>query len=98
MVWDSIIAGYLFLAGLGAGAFILGALSSWSGKRNGVKPAKLKLAAFIIGPVAVAVGTLLLIVDAKAGAANPLRVFLSRVQPSIGHVMGRDNPVPVSSR
>lgn len=75
MVWDSIIAGYLFLAGLGAGAFILGALSSWSGKRNGVKPAKLKLAAFIIGPVAVAVGTLLLIVDAKAGAANPLRFF-----------------------
>ena len=75
MVWDSIIAGYLFLAGLGAGAFILGALSSWSGKRSGVKPAKLKLAAFIIGPVAVAVGTLLLIVDAKAGAANPLRLF-----------------------
>ena len=75
MVWDSLIAGYLFLAGLGAGAFILGVLASW-GKTSEATPSKLKLIAFIIGPVAVAVGTLLLVLDAKAGAANPLRFFL----------------------
>ena len=30
MVWDAIIAIYLFLAGLGAGAFVLGALTNWA--------------------------------------------------------------------
>lgn len=71
MVWDWIIATYLFLAGLGAGAFVLGALVGW--KREGAS--KMKLAAFIIALVAVCVGTLLLVVDAKAGLMNPLRFF-----------------------
>ena len=74
MVWDSLIAGYLFLAGLGAGAFILGALASLTSKD--ADPAKLKLTAFIVGPAAVAIGTLLLVVDAKAGFADPMRFFL----------------------
>ena len=71
MVWDAIIAIYLFLAGLGAGAFVLGALTNWA-----KAPAPtMKRIAFIVAPVAVAVGTLMLVVDAHAGLMNPLRFF-----------------------
>lgn len=71
MVWDAIIAIYLFLAGLGAGAFALGALTNWA-----KTPAPtMKRIAFIVAPVAVAVGTLMLVVDAHAGLMNPLRFF-----------------------
>ena len=71
MVWDAIIAIYLFLAGLGAGAFALGALTNWA-----KTPAPtMKKVAFIVAPVAVAVGTLMLVVDAHAGLMNPLRFF-----------------------
>ncbi len=72
MVWDAFIAIYLFLAGLGAGAFVLGALTNWAKK----PAARMKRIAFIIAPVAVAVGTLVLVIDAKAGFANPLRFFM----------------------
>ena len=71
MVWDAIIAIYLFLAGLGAGAFALGALTNWA-----KTPAPtMKKVAFVVAPVAVAVGTLMLVVDAHAGLMNPLRFF-----------------------
>ena len=71
MVWDAFLAVYLFLAGLGAGAFVLGALTNWA-----KTPApRMKRIAFVIAPVAVAVGTLVLVVDAKAGFSNPLRFF-----------------------
>lgn len=71
MVWDGIIACYLFLAGLGAGAFALAALAGF------VKPdaAKLRTIGYLIAPIAVAVGTVLLMVDAKAGLQNPGRFF-----------------------
>ena len=49
MVWDAFIAIYLFLAGLGAGAFVLGALTNWAKK----PAARMKRIAFIIAPVAV---------------------------------------------
>ena len=29
MIWDWIIALYLFLAGMGAGAFVLGVIAGW---------------------------------------------------------------------
>ena len=71
MVWDALIAFYLFLAGLGAGAFVLSACAGMA-----KKPApRMKKIGFIIAPVAVIVGTLLLVVDAKAGLANPARFF-----------------------
>ena len=71
MIWDALIACYLFLAGMGAGAFALGAIAGW-----GKDPAlTMKKVGFIVGPVAVAVGTLLLVVDAHAGLQNPLRFF-----------------------
>ena len=71
MVWDWIIASYLFLAGMGAGAFALSALASF------VKPElkKLRTIGYIIAPVVVIVGCLLLMVDAKGGLLNPIRFF-----------------------
>ena len=71
MVWDWMIALYLFLAGMGAGAFVL---SGIAGMAKTPCP-KIKLIGFIDGPVCVAVGTLLLVVDAHAGLMNPLRFF-----------------------
>ena len=71
MVWDWVIACYLFLAGMGAGAFALAAIAAF------VKPeaTKLRTVGYVIAPIAVAVGCVLLMVDAKAGLFNPLRFF-----------------------
>ena len=72
MVWDGFVAFYLFLAGLGAGAFVLGVLAGWA--KN---PApRMKKIAFLVVLVTVAVGTLVLVFDAKAGLGNPMRFFL----------------------
>lgn len=70
-VWGSIIAWYLFLAGLGAGAFATSAFLSW---RHPEATAMRKLG-HLIAPITVGVGLVLLMVDAEAGFANPLRFF-----------------------
>lgn len=72
MVWDGFVAFYLFLAGLGAGAFVLGVLTNWAKK----PVVRMKKIAFVIALVAVAAGTLVLVFDAKAGLGNPMRFFL----------------------
>lgn len=69
MVWDWIIATYLFLAGMGAGAFVLASIVGWRRPND----FKVKLAGLVIALVAVGGGTLLLMVDARAGLMNPLR-------------------------
>ena len=72
-VWGTIIAWYLFLAGLGGGAFITSAYLHLRA------PYAVHLIRYgrIIGPVAVCIGLVLLIFDATAGFHNPLRfVFL----------------------
>lgn len=81
MVWNELIAIYLFLAGLGAGAFVLAALTRWANRPCPVT----KKAGFIIAPVVVAVGTLLLMVDVEAGLHNPMRFFL--LVTNLGSVM-----------
>lgn len=71
-VWGPIIAGYLFLAGLGAGAFIMAAcLKKWH-----PDAVKSRRAAVLIAPIVVAVGLVMLMVDAEAGFHNPLRFAL----------------------
>lgn len=71
MVWDGVVACDLFLAGLGAGAFLLSILAGWSpgGART------IRLIGSIVGPVAVAAGALTLMIDAKAGLGDPVRFF-----------------------
>lgn len=72
MVWNGIIACYLFLAGMGAGSFAYATIAGWKNP----DATKTKLAGMIVAIVAVAVGTLMLVVDAKAGLHNPARFFL----------------------
>jgi len=48
MVWDGVVACDLFLAGLGAGAFLLSILAGWA--PGGSK--KIRLIGSIVGPVA----------------------------------------------
>lgn len=72
-VWGTIIAWYLFLAGLGGGAFITSAYLHLRA------PESVHLIRYgrIIAPVAVIIGLVLLIFDATAGFHDPLRfVFL----------------------
>ncbi|MFD0702449.1 polysulfide reductase [Slackia equolifaciens] len=71
MVWDLPIACYLFLAGLGAGAYVSAIVAA----RCGEKSPEMARAGRIIAPVTVAIGLVLLMVDAEAGFHNPLRFF-----------------------
>ncbi len=68
-VWNGIIAWYLFLAGLGAGAFasafLLGRFCP--GTQAMVRAGRL------IAPVVVAIGLVLLMLDARGGLYHPLR-------------------------
>lgn len=70
-VWDGVVACDLFLAGLGAGAFLLSILAGWA--PGGSK--KVRLIGSIVGPVAVAAGALTLMIDARAGLGDPVRFF-----------------------
>jgi len=71
-VWGAIIAWYLFLAGLGGGAFVASAFLGWK-HPNAVSMRKI---GHIIAPIVVIIGLVLLIVDAEAGLHNPLRFAL----------------------
>jgi formate-dependent nitrite reductase membrane component NrfD len=74
-IWDWLVAIYLFLGGLGAGAFLVAATLELSGKRYKFDfcPASL-VGATLSGPL-VGVGALLLILDLGAGMREPLRIF-----------------------
>ncbi|WP_170169080.1 NrfD/PsrC family molybdoenzyme membrane anchor subunit [Mesobacillus subterraneus] len=69
MVWGTIIAAYLFLAGLSAGAF----LTSSYAARKYPEAVTIRIVGRIISPVLMGIGLLLLIVDAEAGLKDPLR-------------------------
>ncbi|WP_210363904.1 NrfD/PsrC family molybdoenzyme membrane anchor subunit [Bacillus sp. REN3] len=69
MVWGNIIAAYLFLAGLSAGAFLTSSYVS----RKYPDAVTVRVIGRLISPVLMGIGLLLLIVDAEAGLKNPLR-------------------------
>ncbi|CEG29343.1 NrfD/PsrC family molybdoenzyme membrane anchor subunit [Bacillus sp. B-jedd] len=69
MVWGTIIAAYLFLAGLSAGAY----LTSTYVSRRYPEAAAIRITGRLISPILMGIGLLLLIVDAEAGLKNPLR-------------------------
>lgn len=71
-VWGAPIAWYLFLAGLGAGAYITSAFLRW----RHPEAHGMCRAGHVIAPIVVAVGLVLLMVDAEADLHNPLRFAL----------------------
>ena len=71
-IWSGIIACYLFLAGLGGGAFITSAFIRW----RHPEAVRMRVYGHIIAPVTVIIGLLLLMFDATAGLHNPMRFAL----------------------
>ncbi len=71
-IWGSIIAWYLFLAGLGGGAYVSAAFLRW---RHPEAVAMIRIGRFI-APVTVVIGLCLLMFDATAGLQHPLRFAL----------------------
>ena len=71
-VWGAIIAWYLFLAGLGGGAFCTSAIASWLYPQA----VKVRKIGRVIALVTVCVGLALLMLDARAGFMHPWRFAL----------------------
>ncbi len=80
-IWELPIALYLFLAGLGGGAFITSAFVNW--KNPDTK--KIQRFAHLAALVFVGIGLVLLMTDAKAGLFHPWRFILLLV--NFGSVM-----------
>ena len=70
-IWGAIIAWYLFLAGLGGGAFITSAFLGW----RHPEAVSMRKVGHLIAPIAVIIGLVLLMFDAEGGLHNPLRFF-----------------------
>ena len=73
--WGWLIAIYLFLGGLGAGAFLVAAAFDLMGKRDQVDFCVVTLVGSVIPGPAVAIGTVLLILDLGAGFMEPWRIL-----------------------
>ena len=70
-IWGAIIAWYLFLAGLGGGAFITSAFLGW----RHPEAVSMRKVGHLIAPIAVIIGLVLLMFDAEGDLHNPLRFF-----------------------
>lgn len=73
--WGWLVAIYLFLGGLGAGAFLVAAVFELSGKRDEFEFCPITLVGAILPGPLVAIGTILLIFDLGAGLREPLRIL-----------------------
>ena len=85
MVWGSMIAWYLFLAGASAGAFLTSAFV----EAKYPDSVKMRVAGRIISPIFLGIGLLMLMLDAEAGLHNPLRFFYLIYEPGLGDDAGR---------
>jgi polysulfide reductase chain C len=74
-VWEWLPAIYLFLGGLGAGAFLVAATLEFSGKRYEFDLCPTTLVGAILPGPLVALGTVLLIFDLGAGSREPWRIL-----------------------
>ncbi|MFT9488041.1 MAG: NrfD/PsrC family molybdoenzyme membrane anchor subunit [Tepidibacillus sp.] len=69
MVWGMMIAWYLFLAGVSAGAYLTSHIVS----RKFPFATTIQKTGYILAPILLAIGLLLLVFDAEAGLHHPLR-------------------------
>ena len=69
MAWGAIIAWYLFLAGVSAGAYLT---ATYVGKKFPFAKT-IRKTGYILAPPLLAIGLLLLVFDAEAGLMHPLR-------------------------
>lgn len=76
-IWGAPIAWYLFLAGLGGGAFTASAFLRW----RHPEARGMRRAGHVIAPAVVMVGLVLLMFDAEAGFHSPLRFALLLTNP-----------------
>lgn len=84
MVWGPLIAWYLFLAGASAGAFLTAAFV----EAKYPDSVKMRVAGRIIAPAFIAIGLVMLMVDAEAGLMNPLRFFYLIANPASVMTLG----------
>lgn len=73
-IWGALIAWYLFLAGVGAGAYLIGAVGQFLDSR--VRP--LSNVGVLLAPPLIGIGCLLLLLD----LGRPERLFLAYAQPA----------------
>ncbi|MEG0071895.1 MAG: NrfD/PsrC family molybdoenzyme membrane anchor subunit [Raoultibacter sp.] len=71
-IWGASIAWYLFLAGLGGGAFVTSAFLGW----RHPEAVNMRKIGHLVAPIAIIIGLVLLMFDAEAGLHNPLRFAL----------------------
>ncbi|MBE3553852.1 MAG: polysulfide reductase NrfD [Thermicanus sp.] len=77
MVWGSIIAWYLFLAGVSAGAYCTAVWVGWKFPQS----VTIQRAGYYVAPPLMAVGLLLLMIDAEAGLFHPWRFLYLYTKP-----------------
>ena len=73
--WGWLIAIYLFLGGLGAGAFLVAAATEWSGIRYKHDFCPTTIVGAGVSGLVVAIGSALLILDLGAGKTQPWRIL-----------------------
>lgn len=73
--WGWLPAIYLFLGGLGAGAFLVAAAMEWSGQQYQRSFCPTALVGSTVGGPLLLLGTVLLIFDLGAGLEEPWRIF-----------------------
>lgn len=85
--WGWLVAIYLFLGGLGAGCFLVAAAFDLSGKRYQFDFCAVTLLGSVVSGPAVAVGTILLILDLGAGMTEPWRILYMFTVSNVQSVM-----------
>ncbi len=80
--WGWLIAIYLFLGGLGAGAFLITCMVEWTGIRYRYEFCPGTLVGAGVSGVVVGLGALLLIFDLGAGKTQPWRILWMFIHPT----------------
>lgn len=80
--WGWLIAIYLFLGGLGAGAFLIACTIEWAGIRYKYEFCPGTLVGAGVSGLVVGIGSLLLILDLGAGKTQPWRILWMFIHPT----------------